>query len=495
MTSSNLLGPDVGRCLGQRGSRGGRARPPVPQLRQAPPPSGRPADRRPAVRRPRVPRPGRPPDLLRPARGRRATSPPDCCAGAGYGTEIGSCSSGPTRSNGSSGSGPSWRLTRSWSWATPGGAQAELAHALRNGGPRPRPGRRAPGPVAAGRPGPPGLRRISPRRCRRGGPCRAVERAAAERRRSGRRAVHLGHDRAAEGRRAVATGASWPRCRASRCVTRRLPRPGAEPPPPSRSLLSIPLFHVGGLQQIITPMVGGGTLVFTEGRFDPGRVVAPARPGADRGLVDRPDHGEPRDGLDAGDRAPRPARRPHGRPGRLARGHATAPEGAALVPQRLGRVAVTYGLSEGGGVLVTAAGRELLDRPGAVGKPLKVVALRIDDPDEAGCGEILVRSPSVMLGYWPDPEQPDDAADHRGPLAAHRRHRPDRRGRLPVRHRPQQGHRDPRRGEHRHPERREPPDGTPGGPRGRGDRPAPRAPRRRGRGRGRAGRGRPGRPG
>jgi len=67
-------------------------------------------------------------------------------------------------------------------------------------------------------------------------------------------------------------------------------------------------------------------------------------------------------------------------------------------------------------VLVTAAGRELLNRPGAVGKPLKVVALRIDDPDEEGCGEILVRSPSVMLGYWPDPEQPDDA----GPITADR---------------------------------------------------------------------------
>ena len=191
-------------------------------------------------------------------------------------------------------------------------------------------------------------------------------------------------------------------------LTRRLPRDGAEPPPPSRSLLSIPLFHVGGLQQIITPMLAGGTLVFTEGRFDPERVVD---------LLDR-------EQVTVWSTVPTMVSRvmdwmeENGHPG-LERvrtvGLGGSPVGMQLrrkvprwFPAAASGLAVTYGLSEGGGVLVTAAGRELLSRPGAVGKPLKVVTLRIDQPDSDGCGEIIVRSPSVMLGYWPDPDHPDE---------------------------------------------------------------------------------------
>ncbi len=199
-------------------------------------------------------------------------------------------------------------------------------------------------------------------------------------------------------------------------LTRRLPGAGAELPPPSRSLLSIPLFHVGGLQQIITPMLGGGTLVFTEGRFDPGRVVD---------LLDK-------EQVAVWSTVPTMVSRvmdwmeSNGHPG-LA-GVRTVGLGGSPVGMQLRRkvprwfpaassgLAVTYGLSEGGGVLVTGAGKELLSRPGAVGKPLKVVTLRIEAPDSDGCGEIMVRSPSVMLGYWPDPDHPDDA----GPITPDR---------------------------------------------------------------------------
>src|ERR1019366_10788469 len=35
----------------------------------------------------------------------------------------------------------------------------------------------------------------------------------------------------------------------------------------------LPLFHVGGFQQLMMPMVGGSTRVFTEGRSDAARVA------------------------------------------------------------------------------------------------------------------------------------------------------------------------------------------------------------------------------
>ena len=199
-------------------------------------------------------------------------------------------------------------------------------------------------------------------------------------------------------------------------LTRRLPVAGAELPPPSGSLLSIPLFHVGGLQQIITPMLGGGTLVFTEGRFDPKRVVE---------LLSR-------EQVATWSTVPTMVSRvmdwmaEAGHPGlECVRtvGLGGSPVGMQLrrkvsswFPNAKRGLAVTYGLSEGGGVLVTAVGRELLNRPGAVGKPLNVVTLRIEQPDANGCGEIVVRSPSVMLGFWIDPDHPYDT----GPITADR---------------------------------------------------------------------------
>ena len=69
-------------------------------------------------------------------------------------------------------------------------------------------------------------------------------------------------------------------------------------------------------------------------------------------------------------------------------------------PPRLGAgLAKTYGLSESGGFLTLARAADLADRPGTTGRPYPVVEIRIADPDDTGAGEILVRSPMVMLGY------------------------------------------------------------------------------------------------
>jgi long-chain acyl-CoA synthetase len=40
----------------------------------------------------------------------------------------------------------------------------------------------------------------------------------------------------------------------------------------------------------------------------------------------------------------------------------------------------------------------------SVGLPVKYTEVRIEDPDEEGHGEIVIKSPSVMLGYYNNPE-------------------------------------------------------------------------------------------
>jgi long-chain acyl-CoA synthetase len=64
-----------------------------------------------------------------------------------------------------------------------------------------------------------------------------------------------------------------------------------------------------------------------------------------------------------------------------------------------------YGLTEASAAV---SAETMADhRPGSVGKPLPHAEVAILDPDgnPVGEGEICVRGPGVMLGYWHDPEQ------------------------------------------------------------------------------------------
>jgi long-chain acyl-CoA synthetase len=61
-----------------------------------------------------------------------------------------------------------------------------------------------------------------------------------------------------------------------------------------------------------------------------------------------------------------------------------------------------YGLTETSGLVSSSPPGRV--RPGAVGTPVPGIEVRIGEPDGEGVGEILVRSPSVMLGYWRAPE-------------------------------------------------------------------------------------------
>jgi long-chain acyl-CoA synthetase len=71
-----------------------------------------------------------------------------------------------------------------------------------------------------------------------------------------------------------------------------------------------------------------------------------------------------------------------------------------------------YGLTEAGPLV--SVNREKANRPGSVGPPLAGMEVIIDDPDEEGVGEIVVRGPNVMMGYHNDPEETAKVLDREG---------------------------------------------------------------------------------
>ncbi len=90
--------------------------------------------------------------------------------------------------------------------------------------------------------------------------------------------------------------------------------------------------------------------------------------------------------------------------------------------RRLGiPIAEGYGLTEAApGVCY---GNEWTTRPGSVGKPLPNIEVRIVDPDASGVGELQVRGPTVMKGYFHNPAATAEAIDadgwlHTGDLAS-----------------------------------------------------------------------------
>ncbi|MDN5856631.1 MAG: long-chain fatty acid--CoA ligase, partial [Actinomycetia bacterium] len=169
-------------------------------------------------------------------------------------------------------------------------------------------------------------------------------------------------------------------------LTGRLPDELPDDHPGTVALLSVPLFHLAGIQTSITTLLSGGRLVLLDGRFDAAEVLRLVETervrvwGAIPTMVSRVlDH---------------PALGAHD----VSSVRSVQMGGAAISPELRARVSAgfpgvrtrvgsLYGLTEAGGVLAAGSGADITARPGAVGRALPVVELTIRDPGPDGVGE------------------------------------------------------------------------------------------------------------
>lgn len=188
-------------------------------------------------------------------------------------------------------------------------------------------------------------------------------------------------------------------------VSRKLPEQIPDDIPPSVTLVGLPLFHIGAIQLLLVPLMTGSKVVFLEGRFDAAEFLR---------LVES-------EGVTMFSGVPTMMERILAHPDLTHRELSslrTVVLGGAPVSQelleRIGtalpntrrRVGQTYGLTEAGGVVSTGVGADLDAHPGCSGRLAAVVEARIAAPDADGAGEVFVRSPAGMDGYWGLPDDP-----------------------------------------------------------------------------------------
>jgi acyl-CoA synthetase (AMP-forming)/AMP-acid ligase II len=190
-------------------------------------------------------------------------------------------------------------------------------------------------------------------------------------------------------------------------ITRRLPHQINETTGET-GLHTGPLFHVGGVQTLIRAITVGDTLVMLRGKFDPAHALElierhkvtrwAAVPTMVSRLLEHPDV-QTRDvrslrSLTVGG-APVHAellqRIPIGFPGVKA------------------RIPTGYGLTENGGQATAASGTDTAQRPGSAGRPLPLVEIKFVPRPGLPDGEIYLRAPTQMSGYYGTAQSPIDA--------------------------------------------------------------------------------------
>ena len=173
-----------------------------------------------------------------------------------------------------------------------------------------------------------------------------------------------------------------------------------------RVLLVLPLFHSGGLFIQLVPALYAGCTVLLHPRFDPDAVLRAIRDqGATQLLA-----------------VPTVLRRllAAGGAGDLARLRACG-IGGEPVPEDLIRVCTGAGVElrqlmgqTETSIFLWATARDLRERPGTVGRPVRHADVRVGDAEARPVppgepGELWVRGPTVMTGYCNDPGLTRDA--------------------------------------------------------------------------------------
>jgi long-chain acyl-CoA synthetase len=179
-----------------------------------------------------------------------------------------------------------------------------------------------------------------------------------------------------------------------------VPQTGGQP----ASLLTSPLFHVGGLHSgVCTALTAGAKLVFSEGRFDPEQVMRLIQDekislwGAIPTMLHRVVH------------------HPKVREYDLSSLRSISFGGAPTPPETIEKArevlpiepsfANAYGLTETHGVATVNGGKDLLGRKTSVGRPIPVLELEVVDEDgkpvpDGERGELRFRGATVTPGYW-----------------------------------------------------------------------------------------------
>jgi long-chain acyl-CoA synthetase len=191
-------------------------------------------------------------------------------------------------------------------------------------------------------------------------------------------------------------------------MTGRLPSELDPTHPGTVSLVTMPLFHLGGFQISIMTLLSGGKVVFLRRKFEPLEVLQLMQQervrawGSVPTMVARVVQHERFSEFDTASVSS------------VQMGGAPIPQelreqvGSAFPASRK-RVGAMYGLTEVGGVLATGSGADVQGRPGCVGRPLATVEIRLANADAQGVGEIMARTPTATLGYLGDPTRLDDA--------------------------------------------------------------------------------------